>query len=427
MTAHESAGSLAGATFASNRLHWEGRIAQPLIGAVPSVAGWRLATLPKALTSRDVRALLATCDRRRATGRRDFAVLTLLARLGLRAGEVAALQLDDVNWRAGTIVVRGKGHRLEPLPVPSDVGTAVADYLRRARPTTALDRSLFVRVKAPHRALTAGGVSGIVAGAARAGRTRPNSCASAPTYRRDDPTASWCLAPRNWPAPPTSADADHGDLRQSRSGRPSDDRATVARRCRMRPMQQALVEYLTMRRALGYKLKRAEQLLRQFVTYVEQRGETRLHLPTMLAWATLPGHEESGWAAHRLGIVRRFASYLHAIDPTNEVPASDVLPRRSMRATPYLYSDGDVCALMAATATLRTSHRVATYRTLIDLLAVTGMRVGEALALDRDQIDAVEGVLTVRDAKTRDTSDCLPQGRLLNPLPSRCRLNDSPG
>jgi site-specific recombinase XerD len=154
-------------------LHLDGRIAHPLIGAVPSVAGWRLAALPKALTSADLRVLFASCDRRCATGRRDFAVLTMLARLGLRAGEVAALQLDDIDWRAGTITVRGKGPHIEPLPLPSDVGQAVANYLRRARPDTALDRTVFVRVKAPHRALSGGGVTQIVAGAAdRAGLGR---------------------------------------------------------------------------------------------------------------------------------------------------------------------------------------------------------------------------------------------------------------
>jgi integrase len=194
----------------------------------------------------------------------------------------------------------------------------------------------------------------------------------------------------------------------------------------MKPLQQALVEYLTMRRALGYKLKRAEQLLRQFVTYVEQRGETRLRLSTMLAWAMLPGREESGWAAYRLGIVRRFACHLHAIDPTNEVPAGDVLPWRQMRATPYLYSDDDVNALMAATAMLRTSHRVATYRTLIGLLVVTGMRVGEALALDRDQMDAVEGVLTVRDTKFGKSRELPVHASTVDVLRAYLRRGDRP-
>ena len=154
-------------------LHLDGQIAHPLTGAVPSVAGWRLAALPKGLNPRDIQALLASCDRRGPTGRRDFAVLTMLVRLGLRAGEVAALRLDDVDWRTGTIVVRGKGDHLEQLPLPNDVGDAVVGYLRRGRPMTAMDRRLFVRVKAPHRALSPSGVTGIVAAAAhRAGLGR---------------------------------------------------------------------------------------------------------------------------------------------------------------------------------------------------------------------------------------------------------------
>jgi integrase/recombinase XerD len=148
-------------------LHVGGMMARPLTAAVPSVAGWRLAGLPKALRPAEIQALLASCDRRTGTGRRDFAVLTTLARLGVRAGEVAALRLDDIDWRAGTIVVRGKGHQIEQLPWPVDVGQAVAAYLRRGRPTTAEGRAVFVRVKAPHHSLTTGGISQIVAAAAR--------------------------------------------------------------------------------------------------------------------------------------------------------------------------------------------------------------------------------------------------------------------
>lgn len=154
-------------------LHVDGRIGQSLTGAVPAVAGWRLAGLPKGLKPGDVQALFASCDRRGRTGRRDFAVLTMLVRLGLRAGEVAALRLDDIDWRAGTMVVRGKGHHVEQLPFPRDVGATVVGYLRRGRPVTAMDRTVFVRVKAPHRALTPLGVSAIVAAAAhRAGLGR---------------------------------------------------------------------------------------------------------------------------------------------------------------------------------------------------------------------------------------------------------------
>lgn len=151
-------------------LHVEGAITQPLAAAVPSVAGWRLAGLPKGVDPADVRRLLTSCDRRTIGGCRDFAILTTLARLGLRAGEVAALRLDDLDWRVGEIVVHGKGPRAERLPVPVDVGTAIAAYRRNRRPTTAQGRTVFVRLMAPHGALGSTGVTHVVAAAAhRAG------------------------------------------------------------------------------------------------------------------------------------------------------------------------------------------------------------------------------------------------------------------
>lgn len=148
-------------------LHVEGVLAESLSGAVPSVAGWRLAGLPRGLEAGQVRRLLASCDRRTAVGRRDFAIITLLVRLGLRRGEVARLELGDIDWRAAEIVIRGKGDRQERLPLPADVGEAVAGYLRRGRPASAEGRCLFIRVKAPHRPLTPGGVTNVVVAAGR--------------------------------------------------------------------------------------------------------------------------------------------------------------------------------------------------------------------------------------------------------------------
>jgi site-specific recombinase XerD len=148
-------------------LHVDGVLTESLTGAVPSVAGWRLAGLPRGLEPGQVRRLLASCDRRSTVGQRDFAILTLLVRLGLRRGEVARLELGDVDWRAGEIVIRGKGDRQERLPLPSDVGEAVAGYLRRGRSGSAEGRCLFVRVKAPHRALTPGGVTNVVVASGR--------------------------------------------------------------------------------------------------------------------------------------------------------------------------------------------------------------------------------------------------------------------
>jgi site-specific recombinase XerD len=143
-------------------LHLSGQVPTSLASAVPSVAGWRLSGLPKGLEPGDLRRLVAVCDRRTPTGRRDYAVMLLLSRLGLRAGEVARLGLDDIDWRRGELTIRGKGNRAERLPLPADVGAAMAAYLRRGRPATVDGRSVFVRVHAPHRALTSGGITMIV-------------------------------------------------------------------------------------------------------------------------------------------------------------------------------------------------------------------------------------------------------------------------
>jgi len=147
-------------------LHVEGAITRPLAAAVPSVAGWRLAGLPKGLEPGHVRRLLASCDCRTPVGCRDFAILTTLARLGLRAAEVATLRLDDIDWRVGELVVHGKGTRAERLPLPTDVGAAIAAYLR-GRWASAQGRTVFVRLMAPHGALSPTGVTHVVAAAAR--------------------------------------------------------------------------------------------------------------------------------------------------------------------------------------------------------------------------------------------------------------------
>lgn len=147
-------------------LHVQGFIGKPIASAVPPVAGWRLAGLPKALARAEVQQLLASCNRTQPVGRRDFAILLLLVRLGLRAGEVAALQLEDVAWRRGEIVVGGKADRRECLPLPADVGQAIVDYLRNDRPATNC-RRLFLRVLAPHTGMTPRAVSQIAYGAAR--------------------------------------------------------------------------------------------------------------------------------------------------------------------------------------------------------------------------------------------------------------------
>jgi len=152
-------------------LHLAELITTPLVWAVPSVADLRDRSLPRGLEPAAVRRMLASCDRRRLVGRRDFAILLLLARLGLRAGEVAAITLDDIDWRAGMLLVHGKGSREDALPLPTDVGEAIVSYLRR-RPRCEC-RALFLRVTAPRQGLNRCTVAWVVRAACdRAGLPR---------------------------------------------------------------------------------------------------------------------------------------------------------------------------------------------------------------------------------------------------------------
>ncbi len=141
--------------------HLTGLIEQDLSGASLPVTGRRRSALPQRISTADAAALLRSCDRRTAVGRRDYAVILILLRLGLRACEVAALRLDDVDWRAGQITVHGKGQRVDRLPLPADVGSAIAAYLRHARPRTDR-REVFLTIIAPRAGLSRGSVSLIV-------------------------------------------------------------------------------------------------------------------------------------------------------------------------------------------------------------------------------------------------------------------------
>ena len=131
---------------------YRGEVTCDLAAAVPTVANWSMSSIPRAILADAVRRLLASINRRTAMGRRDYAILLLLARLGLRAGEVVRLKLEDIDWHAGSITVQGKGDQRSALPLPADVGSAIAAYLRRGRPRCR-SRHVFLRTIAPIRGL----------------------------------------------------------------------------------------------------------------------------------------------------------------------------------------------------------------------------------------------------------------------------------
>ena len=189
-------------------LQLEGVIAGDLASVVPPVAGWRDTSLPAALTAGDIAGLLAGCDRSRSAGLRDFAILTLLTRLGLRSCEVAGLELDDIDWRRGELRVRGNGRGWDPLPSLDEVGEAVACYLRDGRPR-AESRKVFLTSLAPLRGMKTASVGHVVRRACeRTGRARwarigcvmrwPPRCSA---RERRCPTSARSCATGTWPPP----------------------------------------------------------------------------------------------------------------------------------------------------------------------------------------------------------------------------------
>jgi integrase/recombinase XerD len=167
----------------------------------------------------------------------------------------------------------------------------------------------------------------------------------------------------------------------------------------MSTMRQAAEDYVALRRAMGFKLDKPARLVLQFADYLDRLGTTQLTIDTALAWARQPTRADPSWWAYRLSAVRGFAVYLHPRLPGTQVPPADLLPLRTKRATPYLYSAEDVAALMTAARRLHNPLLAATYETLVGLLAVTGLRVGESLNLDHADIDLAAGMLTVVNGK----------------------------
>lgn len=165
------------------------------------------------------------------------------------------------------------------------------------------------------------------------------------------------------------------------------------------PLHQALEEYVSLRRALGFRLDSAARLLGQFLDYLDQRGIDTITTEDTLTWAMLPAHASRHWWAIRVSVVRGFATYLHGTDPRVQIPPPGLIRCGTSRATPYLYSDAEIRALIDVAAGLQPRLRAATYQTLIGLLAVSGIRIGEAITADEHDLDLDHGVLLVRHAK----------------------------
>jgi integrase len=179
-----------------------------------------------------------------------------------------------------------------------------------------------------------------------------------------------------------------------------------------------------MRRALGYKLEIQGWMLRDFVSYLEQAGARTVTIEDAVAWATQPAQADPTYWSDRLSVARQFARHLQTIDPACEVPPTRLLPIRRRRAIPYLYTPAEIAALMHAAGQLRRPLHAATHRTLIGLMAVTGMRLGEAIGLDRDHVDPRHGLLRIINSKFGKSREVVLHTSAMDALDAYGRLRE---
>jgi integrase len=190
-------------------------------------------------------------------------------------------------------------------------------------------------------------------------------------------------------------------------------------------LREALADYLRIRRRLGFEMPQDGRLLEGFVGFLEQAGAERITIELALKWARMPVHAHPHYWRQRLSVVRGFTRHLATLDPTTEVPSKDLLPGHRPRIAPYIYTDREIAAIMTAAGRLKPRLRAARHQTLIGLLAVTGMRPGEALALDRHDVDLRHGVVHVRAGKQKKQREVPLHPSTVGALRKYTRLRDA--
>jgi integrase len=193
----------------------------------------------------------------------------------------------------------------------------------------------------------------------------------------------------------------------------------------MTRVRAAMEDYLRIRRRLGFEMPQDGRLLEGFVDFLEQAGAERITTELALGWARKPVDAHPHTWRQRLTVARGFARHLATIDPASEVPSPDLLPGHRPRIAPYIYADSEIAALIDAARRLRPPLRAARHVTLIGLLAVTAMRPGEAVALDRDDVDLRHGVLHVRAGKQKKQRDVPLHASTVSALRDYTRLRDT--
>ena len=378
-----------------------GRCRHHLDRAVPTLPEWRLSALPRYLEPDDIDRMIASCDLDKPFGVRDRAILFLLVRLGLRAGDIMTMRLGDIDWEEGTVRVLGKGRKEVCLPLAQDAGEALIEYLDKVRPTADTDR-VFLCINAPVRPLgNSSSVSSIVRLALqRAGIKNAPSKGRAFTspfggnfhaaFRGQSRCDCVCAS--------TSVDGHDRLLCKGRRQDAKQDRTALAGGCTM--LVEHINRYIELHQSLGFKFRTQAYLLRHFARFAELRNDTIVRSETVVGWAS-----EAPSAAQRrlrLLVVRRFAQSLQAEDDRNEVPPANAFGRPTkVRRLPHIYSPDEIRRLLRAAAELtpKGSLRPVTYVTLFSLLVSTGIRISEALSLQLDDLTS-DGLL-IRHTKFR--------------------------
>ena len=285
-------------------------------------------------------------------------ILLLLARLGLRSSEVAFLELDDIDWNTGTLRVRAKGGMRNELPLSREIGEAIAAYLSHGRPLSA-SRRVFLRAKAPIRGFRGpSGIGSVVRHALqRAGMEAPSfgthQFRHGPGHRD---AAPGCLTGRDWRCTGSSPSRYYQDIHPGRSRSVAYSGLAMAGRCPMNTLREAVHEYLSMRRHLGFKLRAAGNALLDFTHFMEQRQAPFITETLALAWAQQPKNVRPRALGATVGRRAGLCALSQGHRPrARRFHPLGFLPFRPQRAKPYLYSDEEIRNLL--NATLSMPHR----------------------------------------------------------------------
>ena len=308
----------------------EGRCRVGLDSAVPAYAHWQLADMPRYLSPEQVNRLIAACDGDVAARRRERAIILLLVRLGLRAGDVAQLRLADIEWETGSLRVSGKSRYEVRLPLPQDVGDAIVAYLE-SRPSSSPSDHVFLRTIAPCRPFRQGdGISSVVRRVMNAGRHRDTiqrRARSAP-HGGDRDAAPWRAVREDRLGPAASRHRHDRLLRKGRCRAAEAGRAALAGGALM---LNAIDTYLSLRRATGFAMSNAEYLLKSFAAFAAERGQSHVHMQTAIDWAALGPSVAQRDA--RLKAVCRFVRHVRIEDDRHELPPANHFGARKRRRT----------------------------------------------------------------------------------------------